>query len=176
MNEPLDELYFQWLCGQVGEVEIKSPAKSYWNILRKLFSTEFVWLIPNDDNRAQDGLDLRPEFVDHLRIRDVDQEWLEQGCSFLEFMIGLSRRLSFFLEGEPRLWFWRLAENLDIEQYNDGMVFPEERVDYILSNVVWRTFSPNGRGGLFPLKNRRCADQREVELWDQMNAYVLERD
>lgn len=176
MNEPLDELYFQWLCGQVGEVETKSPERSYWKILRKLFSTEFVWLIPNDDNRAEDGLSLRSEFVDELDIRDVDRDWMGQGCSIFELIVGLSRRLSFEAEGEPRSWFWRLVENLDLEQYNDGAVFNEERIDYILGDLIWRTYKPNGRGGLFPLKSRRCPDQRNVELWYQMSYYVQERD
>jgi len=174
MKEPLDELYFRWLCSQVGEVEDKNPARSYWKILRKLYTTEFIWLIPNDDNRAQDGRDLRYEFVDQLRI-SVPRDWIDLGCSMFELLIGLARRLSFEIDGEPHLWFWKLVENLDLEQYNDGVPFPEERIDYVLDDVIWRTYKPNGRGGLFPLRSRRHPDQREEELFYQMQSYIMER-
>ena len=174
MTEPLDELYFRWLCGQVGELGDKNPARSFWTILRKLFTTEFIYLIPNDDNRAKDGRNLRYEFVDQLNL-EVPEDWMEQGCSVMELIIGLSKRLSFELDGEPHLWFWRLVANLDLEQYNDSVPFPEERVDYILENLILRTYKPNGRGGLFPLTARRCPDQRDVEMFYQLQAYVLER-
>lgn len=174
MSKPLDELYFNWLCGQVGESVERKSSRSFLNILRKLFTTEFIYLIPNDDNRARDGRNLRYEFVDDLEL-EVPEDWMDQGCSILELIIGLSRRLSFELEGEPHLWFWRLVENLDLEQYNDSTPFPEKHVDHILSNLIWRTYKPNGRGGLFPLKARGGPDQRDVELFYQMQAYVLER-
>lgn len=174
MGVPLDELYFRWLCAQVGETEDRKPSRTFWNLLRKLFTTEFVYLIPNDDNRAADGRDLRYEFVDEERL-EVPEDWMTQGCSMMELLIGLSRRLSFELEGGPRLWFWRLVANLDLDQYNDSMPFPEARVDHILDKVIWRTYKPNGREGLFPLKARGGPDQRDVELFYQLQAYVLER-
>lgn len=173
MNVPLDELYFGWLCRQVGESENRKPSRCFSNLLRKIFKTEFIYLIPKDDNRAIDGRNLRYEFVDELEL-EVPEDWMNQGCSMLELIIGLSRRLSFELEGEPRLWFWRLLSNLELDQYNDAMPFPEARVDYILENLILRTYKPNGRGGLFPLTSRRCPDQRDVELFYQLQAYVLE--
>jgi hypothetical protein len=39
---------------------------------------------------------------------------------------------------------------------------------------VNREYDPDGRGGLFPLDGTH-ANQREVELWYQMQAYIIER-
>lgn len=92
----------------------------------------------------------------------------------LELFIGLSRRLSFQADGEPRAWFWQLMENLDLERFNDNTQIPEEEVRKILDEVTGRTYKRNGAGGLFPLKKAH-KDQRDVELWYQLNAYLLEK-
>lgn len=175
-EKPLDELYFTWLYGQVGSVEIRNPSKTYWKLFKHLFTKEFVWIIPNDDNRAEDGRDLRYEFIDdHPKLNGrVPADWMDIGCSMLELLIGLSRRLAFEGEGEPRSWFWVLIENLGLENCNDNAVIPDDDIDDILDQVIWRTYNRNGSGGLFPLK-RAAADQREIELWYQMSAYLLER-
>lgn len=91
----------------------------------------------------------------------------------LELMIALSRRLSFEDDGEPRNWFWQLMENLGLERYNDHTPIPERAVDELLNGVIWRTYKRNGAGGLFPLK-RASEDQRNVEIWYQLCAYLLE--
>lgn len=169
---PLDELYFRWLYSQVGSVNSRDPERNYWKILRKLFTREFVWIVPNDDNRAEDGRDLRLDFLDEHDIRDVDPNWMHLGCSMLELLVGLSRRLSFEAEGEPRTWFWHLMQNLGLNNYNDYTPFSEQEIDEILDRVIWRTYERNGSGGLFPLKKTR-KDQRRVELWYQLCAYLL---
>lgn len=168
---PLDELYFSWLYSQVGSVEITNPSRTYWGILRELYTTEFFWIVPNDDNRAEDGKELRYEFLHEENIEHVDKEWLELGCSMLEMMIGLSRRLSFEDDGEPHLWFWALMENLDLERYNDNTHIPDGIVYKVLGDVIWRTYDRKGKGGLFPLRRSR-QDQTEVELWYQMSEYL----
>jgi hypothetical protein len=92
----------------------------------------------------------------------------------LEMLVGLSRRLSIQGGGEPREWFWHLIENLELEEYNDETPIPQREVDEVLERVIWRLYKKNGRGGLFPLR-RTTDDQRRVELWRQLNAYLLER-
>lgn len=173
MSKPLDELYFVWLYSQVGDPELKNPSRTYWRMLRQLFTKEFVWFIPNDDNRIEDGKDLRHEFVDQARLRDVDPAWSRLGCSMLELLIGLSRRLSFQAEGESRDWFWHLIENLDLREYNDRKAYSDQDVEVVLDRIIWRTYRSDGHGGLFPLKAAQN-DQRTVELWYQLSAYILE--
>ena len=176
MDEPLDELYLKWLYSQVGDPRIKNPRRTYWTVLRQLFQKEFVWLIPNDDNRAADGKELRYEFVNDNNIQDVDLAWVHQGVSMLELLVGLSRRLAFAAEGEPRDWFWELMGNLGFRHFNDADkdVFSPEEIDEKLDRVIYRTYSPSGQGGLFPLW-KTDKDQRCVELWYQLSEYVLER-
>ena len=176
MDEPLDELYLRWLYSQVGDPRIKNPRRTYWTVLRQLFHKEFVWLIPNDDNRVADGKELRYEFVNDKKIQDVPLDWVHQGVSMLELLVGLSRRLAFEAEGEPRDWFWELMGNLGLRYYNDAdyeLTSPEE-IDEKLERVIYRTYHPSGHGGLFPLENT-TKDQRYVELWYQLSEYVLER-
>lgn len=173
MSEPLDELYFRWLYSQVGSVKQKNPARTYWSLLKQLFTKEFVWIIPNDDNRLEDGRDLRYEFVDEQNLDDVEPEWLGLGCSMLEMLIALANRLSFEDDQPADAWFWKLIENLGLRGFTDRYPYDEEIVDEILDNVIWRTYEEDGRGGLFPLKHPN-QDQRDVEIWYQLSAYLLE--
>lgn len=173
MKKPLDELYLTWLYAQIGNVKLKNRSRTYWTLARQLYTKEFVWFIPNDDNRAEDGRDLRCEFLDQEQIEDVDEGWMELGCSVLEMLIGLSRRLSFEDDREPRVWFWCLIDNIGLLEQTDNSRTPAEHVDEILNKVIWRTYKPSGRGGLFPLR-RAERDQREVEIWYQLSAYLLE--
>lgn len=173
MNKPLDELYLTWLYGQIGDPDAPRSNRTYWKLSRAMFTKEFVWFIPNDDNRVEDGRFLREEFIEDLDLDDVDPDWMHLGCSMLEMLVSLSRRLSFIGEGEPRDWFWHLIDNLDL-RYSDRGPFPKDKVEEVLDNVIWRTYQPDGRGGLFPLQHPR-KDQRDIELWYQMSAYLLER-
>jgi hypothetical protein len=174
MDEPFDERYLVWLYSQVAPLRLKNPARTHWALLRQLYKKEFVWLVPNDDNRVEDGKSLRREFLNDYEV-DVDQEWLTMGCSMLEMLIALSRRLSFEADGEPRAWFWHLIQTLDLEQYNDKHYNDdaEKVIDETLDRVIWRRYEPNGQGGLFPIRNPP-EDQREVEIWYQLSAYLAE--
>lgn len=172
MDKPLDELYFVWLYNQVGDSAIRNPTRTYWKVLRQLFTKEFVWIVPNDDNRIEDGKALRYEFVDQSGLINIDLDWMKLGCSTLELLIGLSRRLAFQCDGEPRDWFWHLMDNLDLH-YNDRGYLGENRIDGILDRVIWRTYDEDGHGGLFPL-HYAAIDQRKIEIWYQMSAYILE--
>jgi hypothetical protein len=103
----------------------------------------------------------------------ADDDWLDLGCSFLEMLVALSRRLSFEAEGEPRDWFWHLMDTIELRECNDRSQWTDEEVEAICNKVIFRNYDANGAGGLFPLQNP-CHDQREVELWYQMSAYLLE--
>lgn len=174
MSESLDNLYLPWLYQQVGGRSVKETDRSrtHWELLRQLYSTQFIWLIPNDDNRAEDGRLLRFEFVEDKGFYEVDPDWMGLGCSFLEMLVGLARRLSFEAEGSHRVWFWHLIENLGLTDHTDRRRWSHAEVEDKVNTVIWRTFSYDGHGGLFPLK-QATRDQREVEIWYQMNSYLL---
>lgn len=175
MSPRLDELYFTWLCNLVSDTRIRNRNRTYLGLLKQLYTKEFVWVVARDDNRIEDGKDLRYEFVDQSDLGDVDPGWIHLGCSMFELLIGLSRRLSFELDGEPREWFWELIENIGLIKYNDNRPLPTDEIEEILDRVIWRTYEPSGKGGLFPLKYPE-EDQTKIELWYQLSAYVLEKD
>lgn len=174
MNLPLDELYLHWLYERIEDPDVANTSRTYWKLAQCLYTNEYVWLVPHDDNRGQDGRFLREEFIDDLGLYDVDPDWMQLECSMLEMLIALSRRLSFQGEGEPRDWFWHLIDNLDL-RIADRQRFPKSKVEEVLHRVIWRTYSPDGDGGLFPLQYPD-RDQRDAELWTQLNAYLLERE
>jgi len=178
MNEPLEEQYFQWLYRKVASVRLKNPARTCWSLLRQLHHKEFVWSVHNDDNRLMDGLELRDVFLQETGAEN-ERNWYGLGCSMLEMLIALAGRLEYdSLENtEADEWFWLLMQNIELNEYTDLYFkneFTAKLVDDALERVIYRTYEPDGRGGLFPLQDPH-GDQRNVELWYQMSSYLLER-
>lgn len=170
----LEELYLTWLYRQIADVEETRPSRTFWKLCSVLQKKEFTWTVPNDDNRVEDGRSLRYEFVEDLGLDDVDPAWLQFGCSMLEMLVGLSRRLSFQAEGEPHDWFWHLLGNIGLKSFNDRVRFPLDHVEEVLDVLIHRRYNRNGTGGgLFPLR-RPTRDQRSVEIWYQLSAYLQE--
>lgn len=172
---PIDDLYLEWLYRIVGSVRNKNPQRSYWKLFRKLYSTEFIWLIPNDDNRAEDGKELRYEFISSWNVKDVDSYWLNLGCSVLEMLIALARRASFDSDEDTIEWFWRFLVNLDLYRFNDAVIDDAdlEYIEDVVNRFLFRNYTRKGVGGLFPLMHPP-KDQRKVELWYQLSSYLLE--
>jgi hypothetical protein len=176
MSGPLDEEYFVWLYSQIGSVKSRNPTRKHWGLAKQLYTKEFIWLVPNDDNRAEDGRALRWEFMHENDVEEPDPEWMSLGCSMFEMLLGLSRRLSFDGEGEPRGWFWEILENMGIGMARcSDRLYDEEiakTIDDALDRVIWRIYSPSGLGGMFPLPGTK-KDQRYVEIWYQMSEYLV---
>jgi hypothetical protein len=177
MDTPLDEQYLTWLYARIGSITERNRTRTYWTLFKQLYTQEFVWIIPNDDNRVEDGRDLRMEFIEEMDLSGrVDPDWLGLGCSVLELLMGLAKRLAFEADRTPRFWFFDMLRNLNLYHCTDSwyVTHNAEEVEDILGRFIWRVYEPNGQGGLFPLKNP-SEDQREIELWYQLCSYVLER-
>lgn len=162
--------YFDYLCRIVGRKDI------YSTLLRKLYSMEFYPIVPYDDNRCVDGIHLREQYTDFVGAQAPS---LVPGgkCKILEMLIALAIRLEFELaqseyEQPARKWFWLLIENLDLLKAKDGTSYLAS-VESKIKILVERSYNPNGRGGLFPLRYPK-RDQRDVEIWYQMTDYILE--
>lgn len=168
----LDDKYLTWLYGQIADAKIRRGNKTYWKLLRQLYSHEFQYFIPNDSNRASDGRDLRLLFADENAC-DIDAAWMDLDCSFLEMLVAFAKRLEFQSEQTSERWFWELLQNLGISEYHDDMGYNEKFVDECVARVNERTYHANGSGGLFPLRKPK-KDQRRVELWYQMCEYLLQ--
>lgn len=173
MDEPIEE-YFTWLYTKVASVEVPTPSLTYYTLLRDLHAYEFVWTVQGDDNRAEDGVALRREFNKQIYL-DEEQPWFYIGCSVLEMLIAFARHAEFQTDISARDWFWIFMENLQLSHLNDAQPNIGHRVGTVLERFVWRTYSPSGQGGLFPLRDRR-GDQRKIELWYQFCEYMIEQE
>lgn len=161
--------YFEWL------MHIIDGPREYSYVLRYLYNTEFYSPVPRDDNRAEDGVELRYVFEDETG--DI----CPKGgcCSVLEMMIALAERIDndFLYEyvygNRTFAWFWEMFDNLKLCKYDDYDYNPE-KVRHIVSNLLERNYKKGGKGSLFPCKH---ADQNwsNVEIWWQLNKYILER-
>lgn len=177
MSTPLDDEYFGWLAAKVGADSTRNPARSYIRLVHQLYRTPFVWTVHNDDNRAEDGKELREIFLQESGMQ-TQPGWLELDCSLLELFIALAHRASFETEGLPEEWFWHFLSNLGLSRYSDFVysnynMRTENDVKEILDIFMFRKYGFEGHGGLFP--HRAAAqDQRRVELWYQLQSYVLE--
>lgn len=164
------KLYFYWLCGQ-----IKTPGESSrWDLLSEIHNKPFAWSVPNDDNRVSDAIELRREFFKEMLPEAQDTTPV---ASVLEVIVALSRRLSFNGDGPADKWAWQLIANLELHKrkFLDPLTpRKQDEISDILDRMIWRTYEPSGQGGLFPLAFPR-QDQTQVELWYQMNAYILEQ-
>jgi hypothetical protein len=174
MNEPIEDVYFNWLYTKVASVDVPTPSLTYWTLLRDLHATEFPWLVSGDDNRCLDGVELRREFNREVLI-DYDPPWMMMGCSVLEMLIAFSRRAEFTTDISAREWFWIFLDNLGLKEQNDAQQNISEYVAVVLDRFIWRTYRPDGSGGMFPLRYPE-RDQREVEIWYQFCEYLVDQE
>lgn len=172
--------YLRWLGSQIRGEDDGNPNRTYDGLLTIMYETEFVELVPNDHNRIGDGLDLRLEFCREMDIPKasvwtfLDKNAPIPACSFLEVLIGLSRRLEFNAGNRANRWAWELLHNLELHRITDPVGRSKaQRAQGILERCIWRTYSHDGVGGFFPLK-RPQENQAKVEIWYQMAAYLDE--
>lgn len=171
--------YFDWLCDRV-----QMEKHEHWILAETLHRKEFYWTVPNDDNRAQDGIQLREDFA--ADTQTVTYEELIRPCSMLEMMIALAERFDDLMpdpknareeQARPAKWFWEMTKNAGLYKFTDTYYINRDHrieLDNILNRILAREYDANGVGGLFPLKNAE-KNQKKVEIWYQMNAYIMEK-
>lgn len=171
----MNDAYFRWLIGLIGDEYIE---RNYQKLLWKLYSTDYIWELDYDRNRAADGLFLRRIFVQETGFTGDFGAW-EGHCSMLEMMIALARKAEDDIMHDPDYgdrtgyWFWTMIQNLGLDIFDDGYYF-EENVDRILDVFMHHRYEKNGSaGGAFPIRTK-TRDLRKTDLWWQMNSYLEE--
>lgn len=163
MGNTFEQRYLRWLQSQIAF----DKRKNYDELCAILHSKEFVWFVANDDNRIEDGRQLRVEF-------SRGHHNMMQGCSILELVVALSRRCAFAGGGHEADWAMQLLENLGLHRMSSHIGKTRaDQIDDILERLIWRNYEPDGEGGFFPLSWPE-EDQRKVEIWYQMSAYINE--
>ena len=171
----IDEQYLTWLYSQVAPVNRRRGPRTYWGLLRQMHDTIFVAIVARDENRIADAKDLREVFLAEEGVPG-DLEWSRSPGTMLELLIALAKHLSFETEDPVDICFWEMVESIGLDRFNDHAydTRTQEFIAEALERVIYRTYEPNGHGGLFPLKDHQ-RDQRTIELWYQLNAYLLEQ-
>lgn len=160
--------YYMWLLGRVGIS--RSLFENYSRLLEVLFSTDFIYAFIMDANRAQAGLNLRSIYAMEA---GVDLEDVQTGrCTVLEMFVALSDSFAEFSGREKSDCFWEMIENLGLRGCNNDN-FDRNYILNRLSDWMGRCYKPDGEGSPFPLRNYN-GDSRNMEIWNQMNAYILE--
>lgn len=181
MEEELWEDYLQHLIwvGHLGKF------RGYENLFELLQNIEFTWLIERDENRAGDGLELRDDYEFSIDITDSDnllvEDFMNCPCSVLEMLIGLAIRVDEEYLGDPadphpEDFFWEMIKNLDLDCFTNRILQKRSNVDVLQARIrIWlkRRFAKNGLGSPFPVYNDD-RNQRDLEIWDQMNSYINE--
>ena len=171
----MNDAYFRWLVDFLGDDYLKIH---YTKLLEKLYLREFTWVMEYDENRANDGLRLRRIFADEIgaKTRNPLKIGRLRACSVLEMMIALARKGEDDILWDPKegdhtsIIFWEMLENLGLDIYDDFNWF-EDEVDHILDVFLERKYLRDGTGNAFKLRH---ADPRKIDLWLQLNRYLIE--
>lgn len=189
----LEQMYFAWLKRQINfnyRHVRNSNAPQFETLMDALWNKPFPWVVSYDENRIQDGLELRYLFLQdadyHASFEEMGArygnevmvpsvgEFRGKPCRILEVIVALSRRLEFQEGSDAGWWAWRLIVNLDLHKMKDPLSrLKQRRLDEALDTLIWRTYDRDGSGGFFPLAHPDD-DQRKVEIWYQMAAYLAE--
>jgi len=177
LQDEITNEYFDWICRLVCNTDY-SKYLSYTKLLSHLHSIKFTYSIRKDQNRAEDGRDLRWRFIcgqDYPEYYNDYLTCLDEPCSVLEMLVALSVRCEELMD-DPNLgnrtaqWFWGMIINLGIGSMTD-VRYDRLLVDAAISKFLKREYEPNGKGGLFTIRNCDC-DLRSVEIWLQMCWYL----
>jgi len=150
---PEDE-YYTWLCDMVG---VNQEDNSYWLLLNTIHRRTFNFSVPNDDNRAADGLELREQFLSE-HTYGINE--LNMGpCTMLEMLIGLATRCEYIMDSKSMAeWFWIMLDNADLSRFTDDRFVDLDglpAINHRLDRIVDRTYHKTGVGGLFPLHHHK---------------------
>lgn len=177
MENELRDKYFDWMYQLVCDKRY-SKRLSYLKLLHRLHDTEFIWVLPMDANRADDGTSLRYRFGDERGYpQSMVASYLDdRPCSVLEMMIALAIRCEEHIMDNQDYgdrtgqWFWNMIVNLGLNGMNDDN-FDVNDTDRIVSRFLNREYRADGNGGLFAIEHCR-RDLRAVEIWYQMDWYL----
>lgn len=169
--------YIRWMYKQVyNENYIKNL--SYKKLFHYLNTIDFEYDIPMDENRAEDGINLRYRFGDEFNYTEsMIALYLDnKKCSVLEMIVALAIRCEVHIMANPDFgnqtgkWFWQMISNLGLDSMTDNR-FDSEYIDEVIDRFLNHRYKSNGEGGLFYIRDSK-KDLRTAEIWYQMNWYL----
>lgn len=164
--------YYPWLVELVCD---RLKKNNFSKLLMHLFKAPYMYVIPNDKNRADDGLKMRERY-EYETGRSITNDFYIEDCSVLEMMIALASRCENSIMDNPKYgdrtaqWFWQMIANLGLNGQTNDM-YKERFVDDILYRWMSHGYKKDGTGSLFIIRNTD-EDTRDMEIWKQMCLYL----
>ena len=149
--------YTRWLI-QRGCLEEYSELASVWDEL------DFVWYIPEDEDKAVQALRMRDEYCYETGMSSPRQA----PASFLEVFVSITDTLTAMLYQDRETFTKSILLNVGARSYSDDGRLPSEihsEALVIAERVMYRTYGRNGSGGLFRVPG---SDILEAPITSQM--------
>nr|DAT35097.1 MAG TPA: hypothetical protein [Caudoviricetes sp.] len=149
--------YLPWLIERGCLSEYRTLA-SVWDEI------EFIWYIPEDEDRAIQALRLRDEYAYEFDYRSPRQG----PVTFLEVFVSITDTLSAMVYQDREKFTRSILMNLGVSNLLDSECFSTELYSRGLDSaetVMYRNYHQNGSGGLFKVPG---AKMLEIPLFDQM--------
>lgn len=179
MNDKrIKEEYFDWLYSIIADRRVP-----FRDLCFALFNREFVYAMPLDGNRYEDGISLRYHFGRDKHIPDATIAAVLDvaPCSVFEMMVALAYRCEENIMYDSDVgdrtseWFHVMLKSLGLYSMDDRVGIDERYFNIVIDRFLERRYEPNGKGGLFLLKH--CEhDLRKVEIWYQAMWYLTEEE
>lgn len=149
--------YTSWLIKR-GCLENYTELASAWDGL------DFMWYIPEDEDRAIQALRMRDEYCYETSMPMPRRA----PASFLEAFVSITDTLTAMLYQDREDFTKSILLNLGARSYSDDGRLPSEIHEAALDiaeKVMYRTYSRNGTGGLFRIPG---VDTLEMPIMTQM--------
>lgn len=165
--------YFDFLCRQVG-IEGNCEENSYFRLAEYMMKLPFYCEMPADKNREDEALELRRGYSDAPKGEaKVFEVLVRMALDMYEMSDGLTDN------NRPERWFFLMISNLGLSSVDDKSWenWPEDSAEMVkIQLMIWlnREFEYDGNGSPWPLENPKN-DQVMVEMWYQMNGYLMEK-
>lgn len=165
--------YKRWLARKIDDVHFNN--EHFACLLDALHNLPFIAYLPRDDDRIEDGKYLRDDYCSEERLPIYLFDY--KPCMVLEMLVALAIRIDNEWIGDPgepnpEPFFWEMLANLGLNRF-DNRHFSEEKVGEILDIWIRREFEEDGTGSIFPLQYW-VVDQKKLDIWKQMQAYLSE--
>lgn len=172
----LNDSYFGWMASLA--IPNRRERNTYSKLLHLLHNTIFYFILPMDENRYIDGIDLRYRFGYEYGYSNEDiGEAIDRGqTTMLEMMVALALRGEEHIMSDYDIgsrisnWFHEMLRSMKLIHMTDPY-FNEGWVNQKIEDLLNRNYEPDGEGSLFTVENPR-QDMRTVEIWYQMCWYM----
>lgn len=177
VQDELSSRYFEWMYHIVNGHRMYNNL-SYRKLLKLLHEIPFQYILPMDENRAEDGISFRYEFgYNNGYSNGIIERYLDiKPCSVLEMMIALAFKVEEQITNDSDYgdrtgqWFWNMIVSLGLGYVSDND-FNERYVRNVIDRFLDRDYEPTGRGGLFTIENCNY-DLRYMDIWSQFMWYL----